>query len=406
MSSNNRDFAGLIAFIICFLVIVSVVVLFSVNNFSLSSDTNALYSSTNVMAQSSKKIYYIESNNLEPKSTEYLNLHGFIMSLKKYPQIDISVIEGVGTDYARLEEIVNNAYSKGVRYIFLSGFEKNNALGNIFRRFNEINFFVNNMEATDANVISYTDKNYVAKYLAGFVAGASSDKGNIGYVANGCGFIELRNLNAFAIGLHKATPDKTLYVYWLNNSANTDEQNYREVNDFVREYAIDVIDGTNSPCRWCRYAMYNDLYYFDLVTRGHESRIGNIIGRYHYDPAIIFDTLIGGIVANSRYYASNYYFGYSDRVIKFDYNTHYIQKRFSDYMNKIISNLMAGNEYVYSGPIYNNQGLLMVPEGYTFTDEELLHEMNWKNENIQEVNECRPSKNSKRFVIRMVTFNN
>ena len=82
------------------------------------------------------------------------------------------VIEGVGSDYRRLEEIVNNAHQEGTRYVFLSGFEMNNALGNIFRRFNDMRFFVSSLDVSEPNVVTYTDKSYVAKYLAGYISGA------------------------------------------------------------------------------------------------------------------------------------------------------------------------------------------------------------------------------------------
>ena len=171
MRNKNQDIVGLILFIILFLVIVSVVVLFSVNNFSFSSSSATLQKNVLEGATSVKKLYYIESNNLEPKSMEYINLHGFISTLKKYPQMEINVIEGVGSDYRRLEEIVNNAHQEGTRYVFLSGFEMNNALGNIFRRFSDVKFFVSSIEVSDSNVVSYTDKTYVSKYMAGFISG-------------------------------------------------------------------------------------------------------------------------------------------------------------------------------------------------------------------------------------------
>ena len=93
MRSKNQDIAGLILFIFLFLVIVSVVVLFSVNNFSFGSSSAILQRNVLEGASKVKKLYYIESNNLEPKSIEYINLHGFISTLKRYPQMEINVIE-------------------------------------------------------------------------------------------------------------------------------------------------------------------------------------------------------------------------------------------------------------------------------------------------------------------------
>ncbi|SFP17336.1 Basic membrane lipoprotein Med, substrate-binding protein (PBP1-ABC) superfamily [Ruminobacter amylophilus] len=439
MRSKNQDIAGLILFIFLFLVIVSVVVLFSVNNFSFGSSSAILQRNVLEGASKVKKLYYIESNNLEPKSIEYINLHGFISTLKRYPQMEINVIEGVGSDYRRLEEIVNNAYAEGARYVFLSGFEMNNALGNIFRRFSDVKFFVSCIEVSDSNVVSYTDKTYVSKYMAGFISGIFLGKnknseeelrymmydskgsghdiskdfqqGNIGYIANSCSTYEKRNINAFALGLEHAFAEKKLYVLWLNQD-NTEEQNFSDITRFLKKYNIKVLDGTNSPCKWCRYAVDNNLYYFDLMVKGAENKNGTILGKYFYDPSIIFSTLVESIAADSRGNSNNYFFGYSDNVIGFDY-TKSLARELSEYdsslyalISKKVSDLSSGREYVFKGKIYNNKGLLMLPEGFVFTDEELLHEMNWLNENVVETNTCLSPRLNKHFVIRSIMFNN
>ncbi len=435
MRNKNQDIVGLILFIILFLVIVSVVVLFSVNNFSFSSSSATLQKNVLEGTTSVKKLYYIESNNLEPKSMEYINLHGFISTLKKYPQMEINVIEGVGSDYRRLEEIVNNAHQEGTRYVFLSGFEMNNALGNIFRRFNDMRFFVSSLDVSEPNVVTYTDKSYVAKYLAGYISGAflsnskkyddndrysqydddlaaslskSLHSGNVGYIANSCSTYEKRNINAFALGLQRAFSEKKLYVLWLNQD-NTEEQNFSEITRFIKKYNIRILDGTNSPCKWCRYAVDQDLYYFNFMVKGAESKKGTILGRYFYDPSVIFRTIIEIIAADSKSTSNRYFFGYSDKAISFDYSRT-LHKELNEnslyYLNNIISELSHGHEYVFSGPIFNNNGLLMLPEGYVFTDEELLHEMNWLNENIVEVNTCLSPRLNKHYVIRSIMFNN
>ena len=62
MRNKNQDIVGLILFIILFLVIVSVVVLFSVNNFSFSSSSATLQKNVLEGTTSVKKLYYMDVN--------------------------------------------------------------------------------------------------------------------------------------------------------------------------------------------------------------------------------------------------------------------------------------------------------------------------------------------------------
>jgi basic membrane protein A and related proteins len=69
---------------------------------------------------------------------------------------------------------------------------------------------------TAINLNTYNARYYEARYLAGLLAGKSSKRGVVGYVAGFPVPEVVQGINAFAIGLLEANPKAELRVLWLN----------------------------------------------------------------------------------------------------------------------------------------------------------------------------------------------
>ena len=237
-----------------------------------------------------------------------------------------------------------------------------------------ISFATNSADYREKNLTPYLVRMYQGRWLAGALAGMKTKTNVIGYVASLPDSLINLEINAFALGLQRTNPNAKVVVMWtgdwnnaaieaehtkrLVNEANADiityHQNDRVVADTAEALNVDFIGYndnlagysnhhlTSVVCRW-------DIYYSDIINRYLRGELNSAGDQW-------IDIKSGSVVLTN----------YSETV------TPEMQNR----VEMLRQELLQGHN-IFSGNIYDNEGVQHCADGETISDKALLFRTNW-----------------------------
>jgi simple sugar transport system substrate-binding protein len=130
-------------------------------------------------------------------------------------QVKTTVVDAVaeGPD---AERVIRDLAVQGHQLIFAASFGYMEPVLRVAADFPNVRFEQAGGYKTAANVNTYNARFYEARYLAGLLAGRSSQSGTAGYVAGFPVPEVVQGVNAFALGMRAANPKAQVRVLWLN----------------------------------------------------------------------------------------------------------------------------------------------------------------------------------------------
>ena len=130
-------------------------------------------------------------------------------------QVSTTFVEGVA-EGADSERVLRDLAAQGHKLIFAASFGYMEPVLRVAAEFPNVIFEQAGGYKTAANVNTYNARYYEARYLAGLLAGKSSQSGVAGYVAGFPVPEVVQGINAFALGMRAANPKAQVRVLWLN----------------------------------------------------------------------------------------------------------------------------------------------------------------------------------------------
>ncbi len=121
---------------------------------------------------------------------------------------------------ADAERVVRELAQSGAKLIFATSFGYGQAVQRVAKEFPDVHFeHITGTQSGDniANVGVANARYYEARYLAGMLAGASTQSNVIGYVAGFPIPEVLQGINAFTRGAREINPNATVHVLWTNS---------------------------------------------------------------------------------------------------------------------------------------------------------------------------------------------
>jgi basic membrane lipoprotein Med (substrate-binding protein (PBP1-ABC) superfamily) len=237
----------------------------------------------------------------------------------------------------------------------------------------EVNVLNCSLNTSHRYVRTYYARMYEAKFLMGAIAGAMSQNGKIGYLADYPIFGMTANINAFALGAKMVNPRAKIYLEWstlkdhdATESFAKNEVHYISGQDIItpgeatRHFGL-YRDSDDSPLNLAMPIWHWGKFY--------EQMIRNIInGSWKYDDAS--DSTKG----------LNYWWGMSGGIIDVICSKHLPigTARLVDLLKKTIS---SGNYNPFSGVLYSQEGIAQKDADKTMTPEEIIT-MDWLVENV------------------------
>ena len=203
---------------------------------------------------------------------------------------------------------------------------------------------------------TYYGRMYEAKFLTGALAGACSESGRIGYICNYPVFGSPASINAFALGAQMVCPTAKVHLEW---STMQESNMFRS----FRQEQVDIVSG-------------HDLYSADQQRWGAgvfsiNTQLNDPLAVSYWNWGKIYERIIGGAMYGMWYTpgfvdpkgkAINYWWGLSSNAVQVNFSDQ-VPKGTRRLLDILEQGIREKHFPVFAGPIYDQEGVLRVPEG-------------------------------------------
>lgn len=234
------------------------------------------------------------------------------------------------------------------------------------------------------NVATYFGRMYQMRYLCGIVAGLQTKNNAIGYVAAFPIDEVNRGINAFTLGVQAVNPQAVVTVYW-SESWTDENANTIAANTLIDEYDVDVLTihcDTTSPLDVAESrGIWSVGYNMDNSENYPESFLTAAVWNWekYYTPQILK-------CLQGKFQAKHDWEGVESGIVGLADFTSHVDEKARAIVAEEREKLVTGQYDVFYGPVWDNTGMLRVPEGENMPDKMLLNSFDWyvKGVNIHE----------------------
>ncbi len=359
--------------------IFSVMLWFIIDGYSSSMGHGDGYRESYYSDSGTEKVLLIQQGLSQLDKKNYLHLRGFVESARNFPAIELAVVENARTD--NIARIVSEYVSKGYHHIFIHGFIYDVELGNLFRAYPAVTFFMYDGDSRENNVINYIPRTYEIKYLQGLLAGRMTKTGHVGYISEINHNNKDRSVNAFALGVQRVNPFAKVHLVWIKGDHSLGTE---AAENLIRDNGVDIINGSLDNCQWCEIAENEGIMYFGEFG-DKSSAIRNLrLATFNYNMSVVYSFFFSAINNGERKIWHNYWFDYRQKVVEFTQLNNNAPAESKIEIRNEIAHMKEGVNRIFYGPVYSNRMRLIIPADSSISDRYLEDMPLWLNQNIIE----------------------
>lgn len=225
----------------------------------------------------------------------------------------------------------------------------------------------------DTNFGNYFGAMEEPRYLAGIVAGMMTETNKIGYVAAFPYTELLIGINAFTLGAKSVNPEAEVMVVYTN--AWVDAANEKAAAEALLAQGCDVLgqhcDTTGPQIAAEAVGAYAIGYNMDSRTAAPGAFLTAPI--WHHE-AFYIKTVQD--ILDGTWTPESYYGTMADGYVGLAEMSDLVPAEVKDAVSEVEAQIMAGDFPIFVGPIKDNQGNIVVPEGTTL-DRAGIWQMNY-----------------------------
>ena len=266
---------------------------------------------------------------------------------------------------ADAERVIRDLVSQGNKLIFATSFGFGDAMEKVAKDHPDVKFEHATGYKTSSNLSVYEAKFYEDAYMAGVVAGSMTKTNTIGFVGSFPIPEVLRNINAFTLGARSVNPKVTTKVVWVNTWFDPPKES-EAAQALINQKADVLLQNTDSTAV-LQTAEKNGKYAFgwdsDMSAFATKAHLGSAIVNWgpYYEKAVN-DVLSGTWkTADTKWGTKE---GAND-LIKIN---QVVPDKAKQRVDEIKSGLKAGTFAVFSGPIKDNTGKIVLEKDVVADD--------------------------------------
>ena len=267
-----------------------------------------------------------------------------------------------------MEALIN----KGAKVIVGTSFDYMDYMLEVAEKNPDVIFLHCSGYKTSENMSTYFAKIEESEYLAGLVAGMETKTNTIGYVAPVPIPEVVRMIDGFTLGVRKTNPDAVVKVVWTNSWF--DPQKEKDSANALMNVGCDIIaqfQNTPGPMKAAQEGGAKAIgIYTDMSVYAPDAVLTSALVNWDVYYTKIFKEIMDG-----QYKTEEFNGDLADGSVDiFPLNTDIITD--SAEVQKIVDEerdaLLEGKKEVFDGPIKNQAGEIVVPEGETLSDSDVL----------------------------------
>ena len=280
---------------------------------------------------------------------------------------------------ADAERVIRKLASEGHGLIFTTSFGFMNPTLKVARDFPEVNFEHATGYKQADNLATYSARFYEGRAVIGTMAGMMTESNVIGYIGSIPIPEVVRGINAFTIAMRKVNPDAEVKVVWVNSWYDPGKE--ADAARALIDQGADIItQHTDSPAP-LQVAQERGIVGFgqasDMAAFAPDAQLTSIIDDWN-------DYYIERTRAamDGSWESQDVWMGIDSGMVGFaDYNAE-VPEDVQAAAEVIKEGIVDGSLHPFQGPIVDQSGEEIVPEGETLDDGALLG-MNYYVEGVQ-----------------------
>lgn len=293
--------------------------------------------------------------------------------------VQTTYVENV-PETADSERVFTDLAQKGYNVIIGTSYGYMDYMVNVSKKFPNVTFLHCSGYKTTANMGTYFNRDYQARYLTGMVAGKYTKSNVLGFIAPFGTPEVIRNIDAFTLGAQSVNPKVQVKVVWTN-SWNDPPTEKTAANSLIDAGADVLAMHVDSPT-FAQTAQDRGV-----LAIGHDSDMA----RFAPNSILVGDVSNWGPyfvdavkqVENKTWKSTQYFGGIKDGgVIDITPFSSKVDKSFQATVTAKRQDIISGKFDPFSGPVYDQNGNLKIKQGEKATDQMLLS-VNWFVKGVQ-----------------------
>ncbi|MEF2231959.1 MAG: BMP family ABC transporter substrate-binding protein [Pseudodesulfovibrio sp.] len=272
------------------------------------------------------------------------------------------------------ERVIRNMARKGFNLIFTTSFGYMDPTLKVAKEFPDVAFMHCSGFQKSANVSNYFGRIYQARYLTGLVAGSMTKSNKIGYVAAYPIPEVIRGINAFTIGVREVNPQAEVRVVWTKTWY--DPALEKDAAKSLLDAGCDVItQHQDSP------APQEAAQEAGAYSIGYNSDMSSFAPKAHLTSALwnwapVYVKTVEEVRDGTWKGDQSMWWSMQDGVVDIAPMGPMVPEDVKSMVNAHRDTLKAGEDKIFAGPIKNQKGEVVIAEGVTPEDKDLLG-MTW-----------------------------
>ncbi len=287
-----------------------------------------------------------------------------------------NIEEFTGQCVTAIEELT----SQGAEMIFLNSYGYSEEVKELVTNYPNVTFYANSSEYHTENMTSYFARMYQARYLAGIVAGMTTESNKIGYVAAMSNNEVNRGINAFTLGVRSVNEEATVVVTWTGSW--DDEQAERlATRNLIEQVGVDVVTYHQN-----RDYVIQEADEKGVASIGYHTQFEGFSDRYLtstvYNLEPVYCELIKEYMKGKGNSRTNYWIGIETGAVGLSAYSEEVTPEMRMAVEEAINRILGGDD-VFTGVIYDTEGNLRCGENEIISDEILLEQFDWFVEGVE-----------------------
>lgn len=268
------------------------------------------------------------------------------------------------------ERVIRNMARKGFDVIFATSFGFMDPMIKVASEFPDVKFEHCSGFKTAPNANTYFGRMYQARYLTGLVAGSMTKSNQIGYVAAMQIPECIRGINAFTLGVRAVNPKAEVRVVWTNTWYDPVLEKDAAVS--LLDAGCDVItqhqDSPGPQEAAEERGAYSIGYNSDMASFAPKGHLTDAV--WNWGP--FYQSVVEAIRDGKWQGGQSVWYGMEHGTVGISPLGAMVPENVKALVEEKQAQLVSGDDLVFRGPIKNQAGEVVVPEGKTPTDGELL----------------------------------
>lgn len=286
-------------------------------------------------------------------------------------KVKVTWVENI-PENADAERVIRDLAQQGNKLIFATSFGYMNSVLKVAKEFPEVKFEHATGYKTSDNVKNYTARFYESRYLAGKLAGATTKKNVLGYVAAMPIPEVIQGINAFTMGALSVNPNIEVRVVWTN--AWYDPGKEADATKSLIGGGADVITHhTNSTAvaSTCEEAKVPVISYHSAMKKAAPTMLKAGVVHLWED----YYTQEVQKVMDGKWDNTPVWGGVKDHMVDLAAIAPDTPKAVVDDIKATYDRMAKGEFRPFDGPVVANDGKEMIPAGKTASDNDLQNMM-------------------------------